>query len=324
MPFFPRAFFNPVNTAPADQFTNFFQLINEIDQAASVAAKQQQAQELARQEAHQAARRERQQQCQAACAARQQVARQQKHQHRAHHNNDSFASFFGLSRPFNPRFDVRETESTYELHGELAGVERNNVNLEFTEPQTLVISGSVERNYSSNTPADVEAAPAAAPEAVPEAIADTHSEPSDDDEPILRDGARTPVDEDEPFEIVAPRTPSPARSHRATVTDEATEDALERGEDITNEKAAAPAEAEVADPAVVTPGEVEAEQTQTEAQTAPTERYWVQERAVGQFKRVFNFPVPVDEANVRANLENGILSVSIPKAKREVRRIVVF
>ncbi|CAK7210796.1 hypothetical protein SCUCBS95973_000910 [Sporothrix curviconia] len=370
MPFYQRSFFNPVTSAPADQFTNIFQLFNELDSYQQQAAKQQEAQQKAQQQvreqqlarekqareqqAREQQAREEQARRQAACAARKAAAAQRHHSHNHHRRAgtspfNALESLFGFDlsapvapRAFSPRFDVRETESTYELHGELAGVERNNVSLEFTEPQTLVISGSIERNYTSSSaaPAAVESAPEAAPEATPEAtpaatpeaIADTHSEPSDDGEPILRDGARTPVDDDEPFtEIVAPRTPSPARSHRATVTDEATEEALERGEDITNEKAdaAATGEAEVADPDVVTPDEVEQsqqqqQQVQKQEPAAPSERYWVQERAVGQFKRVFNFPVPVDEANVRANLENGILSVSVPKAKREVRRIVVF
>ncbi|KAK4122985.1 HSP20-like chaperone [Parathielavia appendiculata] len=49
---------------------------------------------------------------------------------------------------FTPKFDVRETEETYEFHGELAGIERENVNIEFTEPQTIVIRGHVERTYA--------------------------------------------------------------------------------------------------------------------------------------------------------------------------------
>ncbi|CAK7240450.1 MAG: hypothetical protein STHCBS139747_001891 [Sporothrix thermara] len=439
MPYYQRAFFNP---APVDQF-NIFQLFNDIDGYQQQVAKQQEAQQKAQQLAQQKAReqqlarekqareeqlareqkaREEQARRQAANAARKAAAAQrqrqqlqQLQQRRVANPVSALESLFGLDfgldelitpapRAFSPRFDVRETESTYELHGELAGVERKNVSLEFTEPQTLVISGKIERNYTSGsplpvssstttpTPAAVEAAPKAAteatttasapettaattttttttkaaPEAISEspsestpetpadAIADTHSEASssdDEDEPILREGARTPADDDEPFtEIVAPRTPSPARSHRATVTDEATEEALERGEEIIEEKAennntsstATSAEAEVADPDVVTPDEIEESQQQLQKQpqqqevqqvqaaatatatATPSERYWVQERAIGQFKRVFNFPVPVDEANVRANLENGILSVSIPKAKREVRRIVIF
>lgn len=52
---------------------------------------------------------------------------------------------------FNPRFDVRETENSFELHGELAGIEKDNVNIEFTEPQTMVVKGRIERSYSSGT-----------------------------------------------------------------------------------------------------------------------------------------------------------------------------
>lgn len=50
---------------------------------------------------------------------------------------------------FNPRFDVRETETAFELHGELAGIEKDNVSIEFTEPQTMVVKGRIERSYSS-------------------------------------------------------------------------------------------------------------------------------------------------------------------------------
>lgn len=52
---------------------------------------------------------------------------------------------------FHPKFDVRETENTYELHGELPGLERENVSIEFTEPQTIVIQGRVERSYGPDS-----------------------------------------------------------------------------------------------------------------------------------------------------------------------------
>ncbi|KAK0633343.1 HSP20-like chaperone [Immersiella caudata] len=53
------------------------------------------------------------------------------------------------SRVFTPKFDVRETQASYELYGELPGVPRDQVNIEFTDPQTIVIRGRVERNYAS-------------------------------------------------------------------------------------------------------------------------------------------------------------------------------
>jgi HSP20 family molecular chaperone IbpA len=58
----------------------------------------------------------------------------------------------GRGITFNPKFDVRETENTYELHGELPGIERENISIEFTEPQTIVIHGHVERTYQSGHP----------------------------------------------------------------------------------------------------------------------------------------------------------------------------
>lgn len=53
---------------------------------------------------------------------------------------------------WQPKFDVRETGEAYELHGELPGVSKDNVHLEFTEPQTMVVRGKVERSYSGGTP----------------------------------------------------------------------------------------------------------------------------------------------------------------------------
>jgi len=47
-------------------------------------------------------------------------------------------------RDFQPKFDVKETEQAYELHGELPGVEQKNLEVEFTDPQTLRIGGSTE------------------------------------------------------------------------------------------------------------------------------------------------------------------------------------
>ncbi|KAK2593382.1 hypothetical protein QQS21_008913 [Conoideocrella luteorostrata] len=53
---------------------------------------------------------------------------------------------------WQPKFDVRETAETYELHGELPGVNKENVNIEFTEPQTIQIRGKAERSYNVGTP----------------------------------------------------------------------------------------------------------------------------------------------------------------------------
>lgn len=50
-------------------------------------------------------------------------------------------------RSFAPKFDVRESETAYHLDGELPGIAQENVNVEFTDPQTLVVKGRTEREH---------------------------------------------------------------------------------------------------------------------------------------------------------------------------------
>jgi HSP20 family protein len=58
-------------------------------------------------------------------------------------------SLQGETRSFAPRFDVKETKETYELHGELPGIEKSNVNIEWTDDSALTVSGHTERTYES-------------------------------------------------------------------------------------------------------------------------------------------------------------------------------
>jgi len=56
-------------------------------------------------------------------------------------------AFRGIDRQLNniqsftPKFDVKETKESYELHGELPGVEQKDINIEWTDNNTLTISG---------------------------------------------------------------------------------------------------------------------------------------------------------------------------------------
>lgn len=62
------------------------------------------------------------------------------------------SSSSGGIETFNPKFDVTEEENTYTLQGELPGVDPKNVDIEFTDPQTLVISGHSERSHTEGDP----------------------------------------------------------------------------------------------------------------------------------------------------------------------------
>lgn len=61
------------------------------------------------------------------------------------------------TRKFAPKFDIRESNNGYHLEGELPGVEQDKIEIEFTDPQTLIIKGRSQRNSSHvNNSEDVE------------------------------------------------------------------------------------------------------------------------------------------------------------------------
>ena len=65
------------------------------------------------------------------------------------HSSGSFTTNSAV-RAFQPKFDVREHAHTYELQGELPGIEQKDVHIEFSDPHTLVIKGRTEREYTSD------------------------------------------------------------------------------------------------------------------------------------------------------------------------------
>ncbi|PLB35215.1 Hsp20/alpha crystallin family protein [Aspergillus candidus] len=58
-------------------------------------------------------------------------------------------------RSFSPRFDVRESQDAYLLDGELPGIAQEDIEIEFSDHQTLVVKGRTERQYHSE-PSDQE------------------------------------------------------------------------------------------------------------------------------------------------------------------------
>ena len=190
---------------------------------------------------------------------------------------------------FNPKFDVRETGETYELHGELPGLNRENVNIEFTDAQTIVISGRVERRYGSEPNTTTPTA--------------TNNNNNNNNNNSIAEAGEA-------------ETEKPRRnSHQATVEDD-------------------PEDTPASTPGVSTPATEVAKlatepetsqavtQTQTQTQTEPQDepKHWHWERLVGEFSRAFTFQARVDHDRVAASLNNGILSVTVPKSRKPVTR----
>ena len=73
--------------------------------------------------------------------------------------NSRSGGFNQALRSFQPRFDVKESNDGYELSGELPGIDQKDINIEFTDANTLSIRGRSERQREEGTrpTAEVEA-----------------------------------------------------------------------------------------------------------------------------------------------------------------------
>lgn len=153
------------------------------------------------------------------------------------------------TKSFTPKFDLKELPDAFELYGELPGIDRKKVDIEFTDAYTLTIKGRIERKPSESTRETIEAGKECTSK--------------------------------------VPR--------KATVEDECA--SQENTVSVTNKKAST---------------------------NNPAEKFWVMERSIGEFSRSFVFPVQVEQDAVSASMKNGILSVFVPKArKQEGRKITI-
>jgi len=192
---------------------------------------------------------------------------------------------------FKPKFNARETENAYELHGELPGVSRENLNIEFTDSQTLVVRGRLVRTCEAKPNTEVQ----------PE----TEKQPEAQVEP-------EPVPE------------KPVNNHHATVEDDPEDDSISIISATSSTSAAKVATpTETAPSKTASPKPEVAKPAPASTPAAPAEKVLTYERTVGEFSRTFQFPARVDQESVTATLENGVLNVVVPKAKNVKRRILI-
>lgn len=185
--------------------------------------------------------------------------------------------------PWNPRFHVRETEDAYLLHGELPGLNKDHVTVEFPEPQKLVIRSRVERqqdpdNYSTTEENEDRFA---APE---ESADDVKGAPSE-------------------------ASSSSTRSFQATVEDDDQDDFQVIGQP-SEEKIQKQAQKQL---------ETEA---QTEQQQQPAADF-CRRQGPREFIRTFTFPGHVDPGFVTADMKDGLLSIVVPKAKPQIHHVII-
>ncbi|KXJ95927.1 HSP20-like chaperone [Microdochium bolleyi] len=198
---------------------------------------------------------------------------------------------------FTPRFDIVETDAAYELYGELPGVDKKDVEIEFSDPQTLIVKGHIERTVSS-------------------ASAETRDATDEDDAVVIdHAGASTSTAASAAADDHAET--SSQRSFRATVEDGEDDDGTATP---SSKKADQKTTATSADTTVATTAPSTVATTGKPQQ--PTHKYWLAERHAGPFSRTFAFPERLDLDGVTASLHNGVLALTVPKARKyEGRRI---
>jgi len=173
------------------------------------------------------------------------------------------------TRAFTPNFDVLETKDAYILEGELAGLsDKRAVDIEFTDHQTLLVKGKIEKASPTTS-----AAPSEAKQITPVEHHEEQPRPKTPPKPTVEDD----IDEDDDGKSTILTPTSTIVSH---------------------------------------PEEKKQEQQPQPQKKKDQTRYWVSERTIGSFQRTFSFPGLIDQEKVTAKLENGILTIVVPKRQK--------
>ena len=205
---------------------------------------------------------------------------------------------------FNARFDVRENTESYQVEGEVPGFEQENIEIEFTDENTLKISGSMERKAEPQTQSEIKKMEVeSSASRTPHSTQTTAEDQSD-----------------------GKSETSSMKSYQATVEDDfedlgAESETMSSVSSTSNGKEKATEEPELPQTTVTQQSQAKVAAPQ---QQPTTNHHLVSERSYGSFTRTFNFPARVDVVNVRASLKNGLLSINVPKAAAfKTRRIAI-
>jgi len=211
---------------------------------------------------------------------------------------------FVYKRLINPHFDISELENEYVLEGELPGVsDKSSISINFDDAQTIAIKGEIKR--------DERAAPVA-----PEKVQLT--------EKALQAAAAA---SESTTTLVADEQPKETVRYAATVEDDVDESETASDFEVVDgpnpsrvEKGKAK---ETADVEMTEAKPTEKTQKKETQPLTPSARYWVAERSIGVFERKFNFQGLIDQDNVKASLEHGLLTVVVPKRQAYVRQVQI-
>jgi HSP20 family molecular chaperone IbpA len=207
-----------------------------------------------------------------------------------------------LSHQFVPRFDLEEHEQSYELYGELPGLDKDHIVVEANDDRNIQISGWIPRKHHDGAAPSAEATPGT-DATDPFVKVQHHDVPAAHHGSIMERFGEVLNPHHEPASSGSPSTlPSsaapestPAVAHPPKAAHEHKPE-LARFGDVLDPHASF-----VHTPKDATSGK-------------PKVKYLVAERHFGQFHRGFHFPSPIKKNDVQARIDNGILHITAPKA----------
>ncbi|KAL1612397.1 hypothetical protein SLS60_000623 [Paraconiothyrium brasiliense] len=214
-------------------------------------------------------------------------------------------------RIIRAHFNVHENQGGYQVDAEIPGFEQEHIEIEVTDDNTLRLSGNTERKTEqqqpqpSKTSSDTSTNEVEAPHEAMDGITLHELEEA------AASGAATPTHSDTESH----------RSYQATVEDDFEDLGAETSSTISaHTDSDAPRELKGKEKAAEEPATT-ATDTAVQQQQQRENEDW---RFHGAFERTFRFPERIDVANVTASLRNGLLSITVPKAKApEVRRVLI-
>ena len=218
-------------------------------------------------------------------------------------------------RIFRAHFNVHENQEGYQVDGEVPGFEQHQLEIEVTDAHTLRVAGNTENKLQQQ--------PEANPTAEAKAIESETVESAEKVQGDTMDG----VTLNEPEQESHSDTES-HKSYQATVEDDfedlgaETSSTLSSGSSVSSEPKEPKGKEKAVDYPTTTQTIVQPQpEAPAQQQQEPSEDDY---QFHGSFERTFRFPERIDSGTVKASLKNGLLSITVPKAKApEVRRVMI-
>ncbi|KAF3083073.1 hypothetical protein TWF706_001485 [Orbilia oligospora] len=210
----------------------------------------------------------------------------------------------------------------YVLEGELPGVSNKaSISVDFDDAQTIVVKGEINRVKRPFTKTKEHQ------ELTEEALQASDAAQETNTANVTTADGETVV-----YDDAASVSSGSSKPKAATVEDEV--DESETASNASFEVVDGPlltkadkgkAPAKDADVEMTEAAEKPAEPTteKKEKKQEKTAKYWISERPIGVFERKFKFEGLIDQDNVRAFLENGLLTIVIPKREAFVRSVFI-